>query len=226
MPEPSAYSGTSPSPKTKVTEDDDSVSISSYGSRVDTHRTHQQDPMDPFLNKNNNDNNGSTKLISPGYKMENETRRIGGFDPEAFRKANQPKQASDGFVSSYPATGFNDAWSAEPGRSNGTSHGTSNGTRDPNTWVSPAAAATTHGGNMGGNAKYNGDYIPSQDIFTTDSPQALMQNSRVDIADPHHDIMGARQDPFGATGHQPEARTVNAEDDALMDDILGELDDL
>merc|ERR1711959_53360 len=85
MPEASTY--TTASPKTAESKDDDStISISSYGSPGDTHRTHQQDPLDPYSS-----NLAGGKLLSPGYKMENETRRIGGFDPEAFRKANQPK---------------------------------------------------------------------------------------------------------------------------------------
>lgn len=81
---------------------------------------------------------------------------------------------------------------------------------------------------MGGsNARYNGDYIQSEDIYTTDAPQV----TKVDLMDPHNDIMSASQDPFrspGGMGHQQSSQAphTNAADDALMDDILGELDDL
>jgi len=253
MPEASTY--TTASPKTAESKDDDStISISSYGSPVDTHRTHQQDPLDPYSS-----NLAGGKLLSPGYKMENETRRIGGFDPEAFRKANQQKNANQGSSQQWSSGQWNNesnSWSnnntqqrEQPNRN------ANNGNNHNSTWVSPAAAATTYGGGSGSGAatthdgrgsdaretdRWNkGDYIQSQDIFTTDSRQAMEPQQRMDIMDPHHDIMGvssSHDDPFrspGGMGHQPthghgggHHKVVDDDDDALMDDILGELDEI
>jgi len=74
VPEPSAY--------VPVVESDDNIdALSSIGTPFGGSPHSSQDMQE--------DNIRAPGLSpAPGYKMENETRKIGGFDPEAFRKAN------------------------------------------------------------------------------------------------------------------------------------------
>lgn len=182
-------------------EDMENSSISSYGSPVI--QTSNVDTLDPY--------NQPRPVLSPGYNLENDTGRIGGFDPEAFRKANQARTQ----------TNTNNSWA------------------DANSWASPTTnnnnAGSSHNGSHGEGGAYNRevgkqgeqwnqrDYIQSDDIFSTESPQAMQGSSRMQFDD--------AADPFrapGGMGHVPDARNkvITNEDDALMDDILGELDEL
>merc|ERR1712166_1637776 len=72
------------------------------------------------------------------------------------------------------------------------------------------------------------DYIQSDDIFSTHSPQAYQNNSRMEFREE------VSNDPFrapGGLGHDDShnlngKKHITTEDDALMDDILGELDEM
>lgn len=112
------------------------------------------------------------------------------------------------------------------------SHSSSNGRAYGNNMGGPNNAPMQQGSApMGAN---NGDwnqrdYIQSQDLFSTDSPQAMQQGSqrmdfRDDMSDPFRAPggLGHTRSPQHANGGN---RRITQEDDALMDDILGELDE-
>lgn len=196
------------------------------------------------------------QALAPAYKLENESRKIGGFDPEAFRKANQKH---DGNERSHDWTGP----SAGPSDAN-----QNQGTGNHSGWGGQGMHGGHQGGSFGGtggqpsgpgynpSGGYNGgrgydagdgrdphrgtqwnqrDYIQSDDVFSTDSPQAMYTNTSNPRMEFHDDTMN---DPFrapGGLGHADKARSpygqsankhITNEDDALMDDILGELDDV
>lgn len=162
--------------------------------------------------------------LSPGYKLEDEGRKIGGFDPVAFRNANQPKQQAF-FSQSGPSTHTPPIdWSAPGSNGNGGYHGGSSmGNSNPPMY---------NNNNPGSSEQWNRrDYIQSEDIFTTEArPQSFQQQQpqRVEFRD------DPAEDPFrapGGLGHQNNNNNVNGtgainnEDDALMDAIISELDD-
>lgn len=201
VPEPSAY--------VPVVESDDNIdALSSIGTPFGGSPHSSQDMQE--------DNIRAPGLSpAPGYKMENETRKIGGFDPEAFRKANAINNG--GANQSGTAA---DSW-AQPVPSN-------------NSYQQPQQYGTGGGGYGNGNAggdrwgsSGQGDYIQSDDIFSTQSPQAMQNSSSMNFRDD-----SLSNDPFrspGGMGHNPaqvEKKLITHEDDALMDDILGELDEL
>lgn len=157
--------------------------------------------------------------LSPGYKLEDDGRKIGGFDPEAFRKANQPKQ---GFVSGGQMGTHTPPidWSSPGSNGNSGYHG--GGNSNPPMY---------NNNNPGSSEQWNRrDYIQSEDIFTTESrPQSFTQQQpqRVEFRD------DPAEDPFRAPGGLGHNNTnnvggtgaINNEDDALMDEIINELED-
>lgn len=167
---------------------------------------------------------------SPGYKLEDESRKIGGFDPEAFRKANQPK--AQGFISqgststhepidwSTPlpnSTGDRDSKKNSKARSGNAGQGY-NASQNNNYY---SGETNPTGGNSANKQWNQRDYIQSEDVFTTNSPQALQQNApRLEF----------RDDPWrapGGLGHDDSGnRRITREDDDLMDEIISELEDL
>lgn len=171
------------------------------------------DSLDPYAQPS------AGPSLAPGYIDRNETRKIGGFDPEAFRKANQ----KEGNLSS-PNT--ND-WATLNTTSNNSSNNGGGGGASNSAWNDNTQGTTGSQRNSQWNQQ---DYIQSDDIFSTDAPQAYQGNARFDFRD--------AADPFrapGGLGHDETARSMNQhnvnkhitnEDDALMDDILGELDEM
>lgn len=156
--------------------------------------------------------------LAPGYIERNEARKIGGFDPEAFRKANKKFDGGSGGPASDWAT-INTA------ANNGGNNGGGNLGNTNSAW------GESHGSQQRDPQWKQQDYIQSDDIFSSDAPQAYQNNQRMDFRD------DAAADPFrapGGLGHDDRARQLKSagnkhitnEDDALMDDILGELDDL
>jgi len=178
--------------------------------------------------------------LAPAYKLENEAKKIGGFDPEAFRKANQK-----GGFNSNSNQGPNDWATINSNNNSGGGYGNnrpaggySTGNGNPNAWdgapnnegLQPKAQTGWNQPQQQQQQQQQRDYIQSDDIFSTESPQAYQNNNqqRMDFRD------DASNDPFrapGGLGHQDSrnfggSKHINNEDDALMDDILGELDDL
>lgn len=210
MPQPSTFVAT----PTREFENDN-VSVSSYG-------TPEIIPDDSYKRSP-----PPAAVLAPGYKMNNEARKIGGFDPEAFRAVNQPKQ------------GFADL-NNDPGSSMDQSGGWATNVdfreTDINSRNQNPSQYGGNGNNMGysnagSNDRWNGNnshnYIQSDDIFSSQSPQAMNSSARVDF---HDDPLN---DPFRAPGGMGHVQTdasrskvITNEDDALMDDILGELDDV
>lgn len=207
MPQPSAFV-VSTSPTVEPVEDLGEVSVSSLGT-----------PISNTAEEFNNASPVRGVAVSPGYKLENDTKKIGKFDPEAFRKANF-KGGGNQAVS--PTT-----HQPLPYQSQGDS------------WAQPANNGGGGGGggfdhhdngysNTGGDRwQASSDYIQSEDIFSSSSPQAMQGTSNMNFRD------DPASDPFraaGGLGHVPsdpmKSKLITDQDDALMDDILGELDDV
>lgn len=152
--------------------------------------------------------------LSPGYKLENDAKKIGKFDPEAFRKANLKGGAQP--MSSSTNQNHGDSW-AQPVNS-GAGGGGGGGFQDNNMYS-----------NSSGQDRWqaNPDYIQSDDIFSSTSPQAMQGTSTMNFRD------DPVNDPFrsvGGLGHVPADSTrsnvITLQDDALMNDILDELGDV
>jgi len=223
VPEPAAY--------VPVVESDDNIdALSSIGTPFGGSPHSSQDMQE--------DNIRAPGLSpTPGYKMENETRKIGGFDPEAFRKANAINNG--GANQSGTAA---DSWAQPVPSNNSYQQPQQYGTGGYSTGGNGGGFQTQNGGDFGGGgggygngnaggdrwgSSGQGDYIQSDDIFSTQSPQAMQNSSSMNFRDD-----SLSNDPFrspGGMGHNPaqvEKKLITHEDDALMDDILGELDEL
>jgi len=213
MPAPAAYKSDGAA-ECEAKQDFSSSVVSNFGSDAPLGQDRDRDmgnPLDQWQPRN-------APTLSPGYKMEDEGRKIGGFDPEAFRKANQPKTQqffSQGGVQQSTHTPPID-WSTPAANSNNGNSGYQGGGNS-----NPPMYNNSGGSGEQWNRR---DYIQSDDIFTTESPQAYQQQpQRVDFRD------DPAEDPFrapGGLGHGggPQG-AINNEDDALMDEIINELED-
>lgn len=241
LPEPSAY--------VAAVDDHVDVDIDRLSSIGTPFGGSPQSSASPDVHEDNN--RGLT--LSPGYKLENETRKIGGFDPEAFRKANannkgnnqpagdswaQPVPSKNSFQQQQQNTGGHTSMGGGNGGDFNTGGGSNGGGfhhRDGGE-TGNGFGNVSHG-NAGGGDRWGssgqGDYIQSEDIFSSQSPQAMQNSSSMNFRDDPltNDFMNS--DPFrspGGMGHnptqQPREKLITHEDDALMDDILGELDEL
>lgn len=240
-PEPSAY--------VAATVEDDMDTLSSIGTPFGSQ---SRGDGSPHSSQDMHGDNIRSPMLSPGYKMENETRKIGGFDPEAFRKANAGNngsnqagdQAGDSWAAPVPSNTNNNYQQQQQQYTGGNTMGGGNGggyqNRDGGEMGGNGYGNMSHNSNAGGDrwgqaSGQQGDYIQSEDIFSSQSPQAMQNSSSMHFRDdPSGDPFAnsGHSDPFrspGGMGHnpaQPERKLITHEDDALMDDILGELDEL
>jgi len=222
MPMPSAYRGDSFEEESRL----------QGGQQTDMMRSGS--PMDSYSQPRN-------QPMSPGYKLEDEGRKIGKFDPESFRKANKP-QAQGFFTQGANANQPPIDWTTPVPNGNSNNVGGNSGYGNQQSGYSNANNQNGYGNNGGysntatapSNAGSGGDwnqrdYIQSDDIYSNNSPQAMQQGSqrmefRDDpLADPFRAPGGLGHSDYAATGGN---KRITREDDALMDEIINELEDL